>query len=210
MLRVNRHYGTVLANLNFELDKIIPKNQQRSTIFSQLQADFTDLLDSIIPSSQLSLTDFLGMLGYSSLNSKYIDGLQHLESLDSIPRNKCNVKMFFEHWNKYFNSMQIGIKGTNSNKSVPCATKETEEWPIMHNCCDLFDPAFDRKNIQRIMKVMKHSLDVSNPWIFQYLNTESEFKGTNDVSLPRSDKSDNGLSKLIQRNSQLHSVQGWW
>ena len=75
-----RHYGTTVANMNFQFDRNYEENWQllkTSTIESlfhaqidvasaQLQNDLVQLLDSVMPSYNISLTDVLGLIGYSN------------------------------------------------------------------------------------------------------------------------------------------------
>ena len=78
--KLERYYGTLIANLNFQLDMdyeqawhllkssktdVSSLNGKANVASSQLQNDLSLLLDSIMPASNISLTDLIGLLGYS-------------------------------------------------------------------------------------------------------------------------------------------------
>ena len=61
------NYGTLLANMNFQLDPNPTKGKQLYVTYSQLQFELTKLLDRIIPSHNVPFTEFFGLLGYSDV-----------------------------------------------------------------------------------------------------------------------------------------------
>ena len=69
----------------------------------------------------------------------------------------------------------IDAKGFYSKQSVPCMTKQRNRNENIQTCCDVFSHMFDRKYVDRIMRLMKYSLDISNPETFQDFNIENEF-----------------------------------
>ena len=64
-------------------------------------------------------------------------------------------------------------------KSIPC--KNQESFPSLKACCKLFDGLFDVANAQRIMALMKYSLEYSHQQhtylVDEYLNMESRLGG---------------------------------
>ena len=75
-----RYYGTMIANMNFQFDlkyeetwKMIKMSKIESPVLAQLdvaashlQNDLVRLLDLVVPSTDISLVDFLGLMGYSN------------------------------------------------------------------------------------------------------------------------------------------------
>ena len=59
-----RNHGTLLANLNFLLESDRTKDETMSVVNSQLELDLTKLLNNIIPSPNVPLDEYLGLLGY--------------------------------------------------------------------------------------------------------------------------------------------------
>ena len=57
------YLGTLLANLNFQVD-----DDQSGVASFELKQDMKKLLASIIPSSEMSLTDMISFLGYSDIS----------------------------------------------------------------------------------------------------------------------------------------------
>ena len=103
----DRYYGTLVANMNFQLDKDYEqfwhalKTSDCSETFlkhtmfqtnvgsSQLQNDLVRLLDIIIPSQNISLTDVLGLLGYS--NSFEVNEIELKTDVSNVNGIDCST-----------------------------------------------------------------------------------------------------------------------
>lgn len=102
-----RYYGTLVANMNFLLSNeyeqfwhslktskvnLRLRSQKKSLVnvaSLQLQNDLTQLLDAIVPSQNLSLTDILGLLGYS--NTFKVSGMISETEASSAKRIDCSA-----------------------------------------------------------------------------------------------------------------------
>jgi hypothetical protein len=90
----NRYIGTLLANMNFELDtgyheknihmpkvsgpKSTAKQGQMASM--QLQTDLVKLLQHIVPSKGISITDMISFLGYTEISGNNKDNLKSKHS----------------------------------------------------------------------------------------------------------------------------------
>ena len=127
----DRYYGTLLANMNFQIDMDYEKfwstlkhTEPSDTLMkrsmnnpnvasSQLQNDLVKLVDTIIPSQNTSLTDVLGLLGYSDpfvvtgikstyeVSNKNVLHPRHGLDPMHIERSTCDLRLYFERWNEY-------------------------------------------------------------------------------------------------------------
>ena len=52
----------------------------------------------------------------------------------------------------------------------PCQDMMQESNEV-RQCCKLHASLYKSNNIQQVMSIMKYSLELSNPWIFQYYKT---------------------------------------
>ena len=68
------------------------------------------------------------------------------------------------------NESSNDLLNTESNRmnTVPCQDIEKESAQV-RNCCNMFSKSYKNANTKQIMALMKYSLDISNPWISQYL-----------------------------------------
>ena len=145
-----RYYGTLVASMNSEFDgnyermwKSLnsPKTEsqvlitQTDVAFDKLQNDLIKLLGTVIPSNNISLTDFLGLIGYNNalktknnakrerdnncmtfvesfrptcMNLNILRDLYPLPSLDPLRMGKstCDLGIYLENWIKYLNDLE--------------------------------------------------------------------------------------------------------
>jgi hypothetical protein len=101
-----RYYGTLVASVNSEFDGNYERMWQSLKIqktespiltlqvgvaFAKLQNDLKKLLDTMIPSNNISLTDFLGLTGYSNALS-----LGNFQTKNQAKRERDNSCMEFD------------------------------------------------------------------------------------------------------------------
>ena len=102
----DRYYGTLVANMNSQLDmeyeqfwhalRTSKLNQtlinsttfQINTASLQLQNDLVGLLDTIISSQNISLTDVLGLLGYGNIFE--INNMKSKTEVSNVNNIKCS------------------------------------------------------------------------------------------------------------------------
>jgi hypothetical protein len=123
-LKAERHFGTLLSNLNFALDTKANGNKGTNVEYSTLQADLKSLFEMIIPEENLSITDFLGLMGYSERlgahgdpsNSKVGDAKTCNTSPVSKSFNALHLSSAFEN-----NLPQIrGFDSIEMHKNTSC------------------------------------------------------------------------------------------
>ena len=154
-----RRYGTLLANLNFLLDENQFKGNQPNVELLQIRTDLTNLLQAVIPSQNISLSEFIGLLGY----------------------------------------------GYDEDENV---------LPHMQGCCKMIDQMFDRRNIEKIMTLMKYTFGPSVPWLPQHFSS-FEDKDMRTAELAKDmrriglDHADNESQKRVLQDNDLDYLQGW-
>ena len=132
----SRYFGSLMASLNYDIDSENMKSSFRS---KNIQKDLIQLMNAIIPSTKLTLTDVIGLLGYTnkvtpnnrkdeldfdnsntgdSRNSSYIKNNSHdhtrkLYGLESFyeTENLCDLEMYSNQWRQFFKSLSEVPKG---------------------------------------------------------------------------------------------------
>ena len=184
--RRERYYGTMLANSNFDHSLDIVHGYQKSPETFQLHNDLTKLFGIIFPTQNLSLVQFLGILGYDgydwsdSKNEAYFKLETVIHPLECTPCKK--------------------ISGTSNNEKS--------------GCCPLQNQLFNRINMKMIMTLMKYSLDLSDPWIPQYYNYyQTPYKQTLQSSRNLYKKwlaeEENDLRNLVASGLNMDVLKGW-
>ena len=138
---INRHLGTLLANLNFQL------SDEHDVSSFQLKQDLANILRNILPNSKMSLTDMVAFLGYSDiLGEMSIANLKTESSYDVTPakcpskkksikessvitkfpklkridpdigmEGSCDLDEYMRRWNSYFKYVFHGSSNGGSN-----------------------------------------------------------------------------------------------
>jgi len=110
-----RHYGTLLANINFLLEENRFNGNQPNVGSFQIQNDLTKLLQAVMPSPNISLFEFLGLLGYGDVFSpKNIDSKTVLTTNTIQPEKvPCDTGQLLQDWNAFYLSLLKKLEDTH-------------------------------------------------------------------------------------------------
>ena len=102
--------------------------------------------------------------------------------------------------------MALAHKYKSTSFTPPCSVIEEHVSLEGQKCCQLLNTVFHRRNTDKIMTLLKYSLDMSNPWITQYYKGEKEDKQTlgdnRDMYKLWLTNRDNELINLFSKNGR--------
>ena len=192
----DRYYGTLMTNVHYDVEA---QNVKSTFKTKQIQKDLTDLMNRLIPSTHLPLTDVIGLFGYKNklefdspegellndcANDQDIYNASRLNIADIYQINTlkkiwshddksriCDLRVYMNEWHK-----SLGIAGGPRN---PCDATRNAKSIKMNGCCNLFNDLFNEINMMKIMFMLKYSLDFSKPWISQYYHRGGKRENAN-------------------------------
>ena len=121
-LTADRYYGTLLANMNFQLANDQPTTIQQNVATFQLELELRRLINTLIPSQTMTLTEIIGSLGYSDViwsqnkgSNPRRAGVIQKQGLPfrNEKNSSCDIESFLVYWN---NHVQDVLNALNTNK----------------------------------------------------------------------------------------------
>ena len=163
----DRYYGTLMTNLNYDLESPNVISTLRS---KQMRKDMISLMNDIIPSTNLPITDVIGLLGYNNkfesknpeddeLNGcsysqdSYNTSCEKIEEIYNFntfhgmmsPGDKerfCNLKIYANHWNQFMRRVDKLNGETSllldSYKFILLSIDSTVSYYFQCSTCDFF------------------------------------------------------------------------
>ena len=96
----------------------------------------------------------------------------------------------------------------------PCSQRNETKRKEQDFCCSIIGPLFNRSNHKVVMTLMKYSLDLTDPWIPHYYNSNGNNKGqstllSRDLYKTWLAKENNEFKRLVSKGVNNNILQGW-